>query len=98
MSCFWSSQERMESVTIQRLCQRIHLDQQLELVARLQELLISNLYFTTHTLHQHHHSAKAEEYFKQQIEDRRVVQIIRRNCYSPESFARSECGYIRQKT
>ena len=59
----------MERVTIQCFRQRIHLDQQLELVARLRELSIRHLHFPADTLHQEHHGAKAEQYFKQQIKN-----------------------------
>src|ERR1043165_1390664 len=87
----------MERMTIKRFGQRIHLDQQLELIARLQELSIRHLDFTTNTLHQKHHGAKAEQDFKQQIKNGRVVQEILRDGDAPESFARSKRRHVDQK-
>jgi hypothetical protein len=95
MTRFGSSQQRMERVTIQCLRQRIHLDQQLELIARLQELSIRHLNFVTNALHQDHHGAKAEEYFKHEIKNRCVMQEALWKGETPESFTRSERWHVK---
>ena len=87
-------QQRMKCVPVQGFCQWIHLDQQLELIVRGEQFSVCHLNFAAHAFHQDHHRAEAEQYFKEQIENRGELQIGRRHSYSPETFARAKHRHV----
>src|SRR6185369_3032095 len=98
MAYLGPSQQRVKRVAIQCFREGIHLDQQLEFVACVQQLSVGHLDFAAHTFHQDHHRAEAQQNLKQQIEDGGVLQVAQRNIYSPEALACSKHRHVMQKS